>query len=384
MCGRTCLTLQPDEIICACKYKAKAAYGEKKDESNSKDVVKNEKHEEIMSTPEWRAEFNCGRSFMPSYNIAPTDITPVLVSADHFIDKNDKSDQQQAHGGRIIVPMMWGMIPFWHKGDYKKHGLTTNNCRLEHMLESKLYAGPFKRGQRCVVLCEGFYEWQTTKTAKPSERAAHLVYMPQMNDDIKIYDNKTWSADNVNLLKMAGLFDVWTDENGDKIYSYSIITFESTKLLSWMHHRMPAILETEEQIDHWLDFKHVTDKQALAALTPAKNLCWHRVSNVVNNSRNKSTDCNKPIEMIETKRKAETPKATKNKTLLSWLNVRKRREESLAAVDSEKSSDVDDADMGEELPAKRPKFREFKKSLNELNYVSSDSCSSLNNDKANN
>lgn len=60
--------------------------------------------------PEWRSEFNCGRKYTPSYNIAPTDITPVLVSAEHFGD--DGSDDGQS---RVIVPMMWGMIPFWHK-----------------------------------------------------------------------------------------------------------------------------------------------------------------------------------------------------------------------------------------------------------------------------
>lgn len=146
------------------------------------------------------------------------------------------------------MPMMWGMIPVWHKGDYRKHGLTTNNCRLEHLMDSKLYRGPFKRGQRCVIICEGFYEWQTTKQAKPSEREAYLVYVPQ-ESDVKIHDKSTWSPSNVKLLRMAGLFDVWEDENGDKMYSYSIITFESSKIMSWMHYRMPAILETEQQMN---------------------------------------------------------------------------------------------------------------------------------------
>lgn len=203
--------------------------------------------------PEWRSEFNCGRNYLPSYNVAPTDITPVLVSKHHFYDDQDADCMNNS---RIIVPMMWGMIPFWHRGDYRKHGLTTNNCRLEHMLESKLYRGPFRRGQRCVILCEGFYEWQTTKSAKPSERAAHLLFMPQ-REQVKIYDRSTWNPEDVNLLKMAGLFDVWEDEQGDKIYSYSVITFESSKIMSWLHHRMPAILETEEQVNVSLDFYFV-------------------------------------------------------------------------------------------------------------------------------
>jgi len=147
------------------------------------------------------------------------------------------------------MPMMWGMIPFWHKGDYRRHGLTTNNCRLEHLMDSKLYRGPFKRGQRCVVICEGFYEWQTAGPAKkPSEREAYLVFVPQAGDAL-IYDKSTWSPQGVKLLRMAGLFDVWEDESGDKMYSYSIITFQSSKIMSWMHYRMPAILETEQQMN---------------------------------------------------------------------------------------------------------------------------------------
>ncbi|ALC47109.1 CG11986 [Drosophila busckii] len=301
MCGRTCLTLDPDQVLCACQYP-------------KNEIKTDDRNEETMeyAKPEWRAEFNLGRSYQASYNIAPTDITPVIVSSAHFTDGEDQKV------GRVVVPMMWGMIPAWHKGDYRKHGLTTNNCRLENLMESKLYRGPFKRGQRCVVICEGFYEWQTSKPAKPSERAAFLVYVPQQ-EDVKIHDKNTWTPDNIKLLRMAGLFDIWEDESGDKMYSYSIITFESSKIMSWMHYRMPGILETEQQMNDWLDFGRVSDVQALAALRPATALQWHRVSKLVNNSRNKSVECNKPMELAA---KPEKPKG-----MLAWLTGRKPNKE---------------------------------------------------------
>ena len=75
--------------------------------SDEKDVKLDKK------TPEWRSEYNLGRKYEPSYNIAPTDITPVLVSMDHFTD--DETVKKQATHDRLLVPMMWGMIPFWHK-----------------------------------------------------------------------------------------------------------------------------------------------------------------------------------------------------------------------------------------------------------------------------
>lgn len=194
--------------------------------------------------PQWR-QLNDSLIYKPSHNIAPSEVTPVLVSGAHF----DKSKNGVNAHHRYLVPMVWGMIPFWHKGDYRKHGLSTNNCRLEHMLESKMYSSPFRNGQRCVILCEGFYEWQTTVTTKPSERAAFYIYMPQKSNSIEIHDSNTWkNPSDLKLLKMAGIYNVWKDENGHNVYSYSVITYQSTKLISWLHHRMPAILETDQQV----------------------------------------------------------------------------------------------------------------------------------------
>lgn len=60
------------------------------------------------------------------------------------------------------------------------------------------------------------------------------------------YDEKNgWKG--IKLLYMAGLYNVW-QENDVIIYSYSIVTMESNSTLNWLHHRMPAILETELQI----------------------------------------------------------------------------------------------------------------------------------------
>lgn len=58
-------------------------------------------------------------------------------------------------------------------------------------------------------------------------------------------EDKGWSG--IKLLYMAGLYSVWEGDDA-VIYSYSVITMDSNSTLSWLHHRMPAILETEEQI----------------------------------------------------------------------------------------------------------------------------------------
>lgn len=64
------------------------------------------------------------------------------------------------------------------KGDYKSHGMSTNNCRIESVLESRLYGKPLRSGQRCVVAVQGFYEWQTTK-GKGQQRQPYFVKAPQ-------------------------------------------------------------------------------------------------------------------------------------------------------------------------------------------------------------
>lgn len=59
-------TLDPDQVLCACKY---PKTNKVKDEEDIKPEYEK---------PEWRAEFNLGRRYQASYNIAPTDITPVM------------------------------------------------------------------------------------------------------------------------------------------------------------------------------------------------------------------------------------------------------------------------------------------------------------------
>ena len=49
-----------------------------------------------------------------------------------------------------------GLVPPWFQGqDPTKHGLSTNNARLENLEESKLYKPALMQGNRCVVICDG-------------------------------------------------------------------------------------------------------------------------------------------------------------------------------------------------------------------------------------
>lgn len=207
------------------------------------------------------------------------------------------------------------MVPGWHVGDYKKHGLTTNNARLENIENSKLYKQVLHRGGRCVVPVEGFYEWNTTNPKlKSSERPVFYIYNPQ-KPDVKIEAKSTWNCEDVNLMFVAGLFDVWHDEAGESLYSFTIVTFESNEHFNWLHHRTPAILESENQVRDWLDYKRISTDQALKLIKHPKHIIWHEVSNFVNSSRNKSDGCNKPFDK---KKESESPNS-----LMSWIKKNK-------------------------------------------------------------
>jgi len=42
-----------------------------------------------------------------------------------------------------------------------------------------LYSEPLTKGRRCIVICEGFYEWKTTEG--PGKKKPYFIYMPQKN-----------------------------------------------------------------------------------------------------------------------------------------------------------------------------------------------------------
>ncbi|KAF6020613.1 HMCES [Bugula neritina] len=137
MCGRTFCAIDPVLLQKSCQY-ADPATGK-------------------LVTPDW-VDPPTGDSYRPSYNIGPTTFTPVLLSTAHH-----SSDQS---GKRTLQPMRWGLIPQWHKGDRASFKAMHNNCRGETISEKSTFSVPFSKGKRCVVIAEGFYEWQTVRSKK--------------------------------------------------------------------------------------------------------------------------------------------------------------------------------------------------------------------------
>lgn len=66
-----------------------------------------------------------------------------------------------------------------------------------------------------------------------------------------------------------------------------------------------------------MDFVRVPYQDAIKILRPPETLVFYRVSKLVNNSRNKTDQCNKPIDKVGA---ATKPKRS---MLDSWLNTKK-------------------------------------------------------------
>ncbi|XP_053632971.1 abasic site processing protein HMCES isoform X2 [Cherax quadricarinatus] len=269
MCGRTACTLAPDEICKACSVLTVTEDGKK-----------------CYKPLQWK-EHPGNYSYAPSYNMAPSRITPVIISEHHVQGTKRDSDDETVPPQRIIQPMMWGLIPPFYKGSAPTgHGLKTSNCRFENIEEKKTFKPSLVKGQRCVVLCDGFYEWQTSKGGK--NKQPYFVYTPQPKG-IEIWNRESWDKPNVwneeegwkgpQLLKMAGLFSYW--------------------------------VSTES----WLDFGHIGYKEALTVLKNEMEITWHPVSTAVNNSRNQEPQLNAPISLEK-----KPPQTASSKLMATWLS----------------------------------------------------------------
>lgn len=220
----------------------------------------------------------------------PGELAPIIISSKHF-ERSTSFDY-------AIIPALWGLIPRWHKGNYREHGFNTINFRAENMDQSRMYKPAFYRGQRCVLPCEGYYEHQRVPySLPPDERSIYYIYSRQMKG-VAIDDKATWNCHAINFLYIAGIFDIWSDDYGNEIFNFTILSMESgNNELSWLHPRTPVILESAEQIYKWLEFSEIFGDQALTVIKPPKLIEWHRVSNYVLDVNNKDSRCNKAIKI---------------------------------------------------------------------------------------
>lgn len=168
------------------------------------------------TTPgELRARFPLGESveIARRWNVAPGDDVLAVVS------------RREGVTGMLL---RWGLVPPW--ADDPSIGFRMINARAETVADKPAYREPFQRG-RCLVVADGFYEWQREGARQPF----HIT-----------------CGDDGGPFAFAGLRTAWRTPEGDLLRSCTIVTTQANAAIEHIHPRMPVILDRADE-EEWLD-----------------------------------------------------------------------------------------------------------------------------------
>lgn len=171
------------------------------------------------------------------YNIAPTD-TVLAARAD-----------------RDIVPLRWGLVPFW-AADVSV-GRRLINARAESLAEKPAFRHALAN-RRCIIFTDGYYEWMHADGKKQPYR---------------------FTVDDGAPFAFAGLWESWR-RGPDRLETCAIVTCAPNEMCAPFHDRMPAILD-DAALDTWLQgdvaeavatlVPFDADRMRAAAVTPEMN-----------------------------------------------------------------------------------------------------------------
>jgi len=129
----------------------------------------------------------------------------------------------------------WGLIPFWVKDQKtaEEVRLKTMNARAESIFEKPSFRHAAGK-QHCLVLADGFFEWQEV------EGRNYPYYIRLKNQEP---------------FAMAGLWDTWRNPTtAEVIQTYTVITTQANPLMERIHNkkkRMPVILPKNKECE-WI------------------------------------------------------------------------------------------------------------------------------------
>ncbi len=149
----------------------------------------------------------------PRYNVAPRQRAWIV---------------RMRSGMAELVQAEWGLVPRWSKT--LDHAGRPINARAETIEDKPSFRVPIAR-QRCLVVSDGFYEWQSSPEGKRP-----LWFRPSGG----------------GLLRMGGVFDTWIEvESASRRLSFAVVTTEAGPDVADVHDRMPVVIG-ERDVETWL------------------------------------------------------------------------------------------------------------------------------------
>lgn len=214
--------------------------------------------EEVIKRPE------------PRYNIAPSQNVTVVVQREK----------------RQLTEMRWGLVPSWAKD--VSIGNRMINVRAETVAEKPAFRNAFKK-RRCLILSDGFYEWQKVGKIK-------------IPTHIRLKKREPFA--------FAGLYEYWKTKSGKMLESCAIITTTPNEVMSSIHHRMPVILNPDDE-RAWLNPEKQEASELMQLLKPytSHQMESFEVSDFVNSPQNQGPLCTKPVNtaLLEFSESASVP-----------------------------------------------------------------------------
>jgi putative SOS response-associated peptidase YedK len=187
------------------------------------------------------------------------------------VRRDDGSNSQ----GAVVQVMKWGLIPSFTKKTEKPDHYRMFNARSESISEK----ASFRRlipNSRCLVAVEGFYEWKKDG----SKKQPYYIHFK---------DGRP--------LVFAALYDSWKNNEGEIIYTFTIITTSSSSAFEWLHDRMPAILGNKDLTDAWLNGSSSSKFDTMLKPYEEPDLAWYPVTSAIGKPSFNEPDCIKEIQL---------------------------------------------------------------------------------------
>jgi putative SOS response-associated peptidase YedK len=198
----------------------------------------------------------------PRFNIAPSQ-DAVAVTTDR-------------EGAPRPDVLRWGLVPHW--ADSPKTGFKMINARAETLEQRPAFRDALAT-RRCLVIADGFYEWQ------PRE------HTPKQPWWITLEGGEPFA--------FAGLWALWRPEpDVEPLRSFTIITTAANERVGALHDRMPVILPRNAE-RAWLE--HDTPRAELMELLqplPDNATALTPVSTAVNDVNYDGPDCIRAVEPV--------------------------------------------------------------------------------------